>query len=220
MYTEEPAARNVTAGMLGPDGFGMGADAWLDRSWHQLVDGALTIDLAKLPAQPQVLIRALDIAGAGPRSRALLAAFSAGKGTVLLTGLNILQSFASQTATDYNPAKAWLLFQLVRLASTGTVQPSQQLPLELQATCDCWFGVCTAPANCSVRSDAVGDELRSPLQSRKAEASDDSVMEDELYKKTTSALIRAIEEESSMHAKATRTDAMLRALVKDVLELK
>lgn len=137
---------------------------------------------------------------------------------MLLTGLNILQSFASQTATDYNPAKAWVLFQLVRLAST--VQPSQQLPLELEATCDCWFGVCTAPANCSVRSDAVGDELRSPLQSRKAEASENSVTEDELYKKTTSALIRAIEEESSMHAKATRTDAMLRALVKDVLELK
>ena len=157
-YTELPACANVTAGMIGPDGFGSGSDAWLDRSWHELVDGAQTIDLAKLPAQPQVLIRALDIAGAGPRSKSLLAAFSVGKGTAFVTGLNILQGFASQTPQNYFPDKAWLLFQLIRFASTGEAKPSQQLPLESRATCDCWFGVCTAPANCSVAAEGGANE--------------------------------------------------------------
>lgn len=149
-YTELESCRNVTAGMIGPDGFGTDGDAWLDRSWHGLVNGAQALDLAKLPAQPQVLIRALDIAGAGPRSKALLATFTAGHGTVFVTGLNILQVFASQATTDYEPERAWLLFSLLRYAGVAHTMPEERLPLAQQVTCDCWFGVCSSPANCSV----------------------------------------------------------------------
>jgi hypothetical protein len=136
--------------MVGPDGFGTERDGWLDRSWHGLVNGAWTLDLAKLPAQPQVLIRALDIAGEGPRSKALLAAFASGQGTVFVTGLSILQVFASQTTTTYAPDKAWFLFNLLRHAGTTHAPPQEHLPLAQRVTCDCWFGVCSSPANCSV----------------------------------------------------------------------
>eukprot|EP01050_Picozoa_sp_SAG11_P016137 SAG11_NODE_2165_length_3728_cov_2.060072_6_plen_57_part_01 len=39
----------------------------------------------------QVLIRALDIVTAGPRSKALAVQFSLGKGAVVATGLRVLQ---------------------------------------------------------------------------------------------------------------------------------
>jgi hypothetical protein len=74
---------------------GMAEDGYLDYSWHSLVDDCQTIlmeGLANGPQQHQVMVRALDIAGTGSRSKALLFRYALGQGTVMVTGFNVLQN--------------------------------------------------------------------------------------------------------------------------------
>eukprot|EP01051_Picozoa_sp_SAG22_P000778 SAG22_NODE_24_length_30194_cov_6.086327_11_plen_1024_part_00 len=197
VYTESPVVANLTAGMLGVENA-----SFLDVTWHRLIDGARSIDLDKLPAQPEVLIRALDIAGTGPRRKALLARFAAGKGTVYVTGLNILQNFVSQTPTDYYPDKAWLLFNLIRYASAAGPVPKERLPLEAQASCECVFGICTAPINCTINSGSFDSAAAAEIAALKAENAelrrkamlkldDESTTETQLKSTTATASVRA-----------------------------
>ena len=83
---------------------GMAEDGYLDYSWHSLVNNCQTIlmeDLASGTQQYQVMVRALDIAGTGSRSKALLFRYALGQGTVMVTGFNVLQNLTKRGATNH-----------------------------------------------------------------------------------------------------------------------
>ena len=79
-------------------------DGYLDYSWHSLVNDCQTIlmeDLANGTQQYEVMVRALDIAGTGSRSKALLFRYAVGQGTVMVTGLNVLQNLTNRGETNH-----------------------------------------------------------------------------------------------------------------------
>lgn len=83
---------------------GMAEDGYLDYSWHSLVNDCQTIlmeDLANGTQQYEVMVRALDIAGTGSRSKALLFRYAVGQGTVMVTGLNVLQNLTNRGETNH-----------------------------------------------------------------------------------------------------------------------
>ncbi|HOF39975.1 MAG TPA: glycoside hydrolase family 2 TIM barrel-domain containing protein, partial [Candidatus Hydrogenedentes bacterium] len=102
---------------------GLTPDHWCDASWFHLLQGAQTLLLDDLPAQPEVLIRALNTHGAPHpfsqyldfeyvwRNKAVLAQARVGKGSIIISGLNF-----DVAARNGGPEAAYVLSRLIEHA--------------------------------------------------------------------------------------------------------
>lgn len=98
-------------------------DGWCDIGWHRLVEGSQAIILDNLPSQPEVLVRALDVHRLC-RSKALLFQARLGKGSLIVSGLNL-----GLSQTERWPESEWLLARMVEHAGT-LPKPKGELPLD------------------------------------------------------------------------------------------
>jgi len=102
-------------------------DGWCDARWYHLLEGATSYVLDNLPAQPRVLVRAIEVHRLC-RSKGLLFEAAVGKGSVIVCGLNLALESKTQ-----RPEREWLLARL--LAYAGTLpKPTARLPLEFLRT--------------------------------------------------------------------------------------
>lgn len=111
-------------------------DGWCDAGWFHLLQGAQTVILDDLPAQPQVLIRALNVNSTpSPFSRAvnfdyrwrnksLLFETKVGQGSWIVSGLNF-----DAALRHGGPEGAWLLTQLLAHAETLPF-PTAAIPIQ------------------------------------------------------------------------------------------
>jgi hypothetical protein len=111
VYTYHPVTHAVA-----PDG-------WCDVGWYHLLEGSRAYVLDDLPARPDVLIRAIDV-HALCRNKALLFEASVGKGSLVVSGLNL--SLGTEPPL---PEREWILARLLVYAGT-LPRPSAELPLE------------------------------------------------------------------------------------------
>ncbi len=112
-------------------------EGWCDASWFRLLEGAQTYILDDFPAQPDVLIRALEShdyplassidADFGHRwkNKSLLFQFGVGEGSMIVSGLNFDVSLRHG-----GPEGAWLLSQLFTHAGKFSL-PKVQFPIEV-----------------------------------------------------------------------------------------
>ena len=98
-------------------------DGWCDASWHALLEGGTAAVLDDLPAQPEVLVRAIDV-HSQCRSKAMLFQARLGAGSIVVCGLN-LAVIDQQSA----PQSRWLLDRLIEHAAS-LPRPQAELPLE------------------------------------------------------------------------------------------
>ncbi len=117
---DNPVTRGLTPG------------GWCDASWFHLLQGAQTLLLDGLPAQPEVLIRALNTHGAPHpfsryvdfeyvwRNKALLVQAKVGKGALIISGLNF-----DVAARNGGPEAAYVLGRLISHAC-GFPQPEAE----------------------------------------------------------------------------------------------
>ncbi len=110
-------------------------DGWCDAGWFYLLQGAQTVILDSLPAQPNVLIRALNVHSAPTaftreldfdyvwRNKSLLFETGVGKGSWVVSGLNF-----DNALRHGGPEGPWLLTQLLARAQS-LPRPRQSIPL-------------------------------------------------------------------------------------------
>ena len=98
-------------------------DGWCDIGWHRLVEGSQAVILDNLPSQPEVLVRAIEVHRLC-RSKALLFQARLGKGSIIVSGLNL-----GLTHPERWPESQWLLARMVEHAATFP-KPKGELPLE------------------------------------------------------------------------------------------
>jgi len=125
-------------------------DGWCDIGWHRLVEGSQAVILDNLPAQPEVLVRALDVHRLC-RSKALLFQARLGKGSLIVSGLNLSPVVGGASlprgpaggasaprgprdtevppTMDRPPEMEWLLARMIEHAGT-LPKPEGELPLE------------------------------------------------------------------------------------------
>ena len=121
---DNPVTRGMAAGHRdAPD-----LPGWCDVGWHRLIEGATTYVLDDLPAPPEVMVRALDVQTLC-RSKALLMQGRAGKGMVVVSGLD-LHLYRKQRP----PEAEWLLKRLVEHAADAPI-PETPFPVELLRRC-------------------------------------------------------------------------------------
>jgi len=113
----------------------MAPDGWCDAGWFRLLQGAQTIILDDLVAQPHVLIRALNVHGAPApfsrgldfdyvwRNKSLLFEARVEKGSWIVSGLNF-----DAALRNGGPEARWLLTQMLAYAET-LPRPDAALPL-------------------------------------------------------------------------------------------
>lgn len=95
-------------------------NGWALLSWFKMLNDAQTFLLDNFTAasspigDPTVLIRALDVLGNGPRSKALLIEQSIGHGVVIATGLNLMRESQCLDHACPEPEKAWTVDRLLR----------------------------------------------------------------------------------------------------------
>ena len=100
----------------------MAPEGWCDIGWHRLVEGSQAVILDSLPSQPEVLVRAIEVHRLC-RSKALLFQARLGKGSVIVSGLNL------QLGKDSWPEAEWLLARMAEHAGTFP-KPKGELPLD------------------------------------------------------------------------------------------
>lgn len=112
-------------------------DGWCDTGWFRLLQGAQTVILDDLPAQPDVMIRALNVHSAPTpftreldfdsvwRNKSLLFETRVGEGSWIVSGLNF-----DAALRHGGPEGPWLLAQLLTHAET-LPHPAQAIPLEM-----------------------------------------------------------------------------------------
>lgn len=110
-------------------------DGWCDAGWFNLLQGAQTVILDDFPAQPDVLIRALNVHSAPTaftreldfdyiwRNKSLLFEVGVGKGSWIVSGLNF-----DNALRHGGPEGPWLLAQLLTRAQS-LPHPRHSLPL-------------------------------------------------------------------------------------------
>jgi len=101
----------------------MAPDGWCDIGWHRLVEGSQAVILDNLPSQPEVLVRAIEVHRLC-RSKALLFQARLGKGSLIVSGLNL-----GLTQKEPWPESEWLLARMVEHAGTFP-KPKGELPLD------------------------------------------------------------------------------------------
>ena len=97
-------------------------DGWCDIGWHRLIEGSQAVILDNLPAQPEVLVRAIEVHRLC-RSKALLFQARLGKGSLIVSGLNL------QLGKESWPEAEWLLARMIEHAGSFPM-PKGELPLE------------------------------------------------------------------------------------------
>ena len=107
----------------------MAPDGWCDIGWHRVVEGSQAVILDSLPSQPEVLVRAIEVHRLC-RSKALLFQARVGKGTLIVSGLNLSPIVGGASAprgsrdrdvpptADRPPEMEWLLARMVEHAGT------------------------------------------------------------------------------------------------------
>lgn len=115
---------------------GLTPDRWCDAGWFNLLQGAQTYLLDDYPAQPGVMIRALNTHAAPYpfsrtvefefmwRNKALLFETRVGEGALIVSGLNFDRAWRSG-----GPEGPWVLRKLIDYAST-LPDPEAELPIE------------------------------------------------------------------------------------------
>lgn len=110
-------------------------EGWCDAGWFHLLQGAQTVILDDLPAQPQVLIRALNVHSAPApftrgldydyvwRNKSLLFETQVGRGSWIVSGLNF-----DAALRHGGPEGPWLMAQLLAHAQTLPT-PKNAIPL-------------------------------------------------------------------------------------------
>ena len=96
----------------------MAPDGWCDAGWFDLIEGAGKCVLEKMPARPEVIIRALP-SMALVEDDAILFQVGVGKGCLIVSGLN-------HRHAQGRPENQWLLARLVDHAAT---MPRPNAPL-------------------------------------------------------------------------------------------
>jgi beta-galactosidase len=94
-------------------------DGWCDLGWYHLLEGAQAVLLNDFPAQPEVLVRGLDVHTVC-RSKALLFQARLGRGSIVVCGLRLKPDAQI-------PERAWLLNRLLEYCGTFP-QPKAELP--------------------------------------------------------------------------------------------
>ncbi len=114
----------------------MTPDGWCDGGWFRLLQGAQTVILDDLPAQPDVVIRALNVHSAPTgftreldydfiwRNKSLLFETRVGEGSWIVSGLNF-----DSALRHGGPEGPWLLTQLLARAQT-LPQPAGAIPVQ------------------------------------------------------------------------------------------
>lgn len=114
----------------------MAPDGWCDAGWFRLLQGAQTVILDDLPAQPNVLIRALNVHSAPTpftreldydfiwRNKSLLFETRVGEGSWIVSGLNF-----DAALRHGGPEGPWLLTQLLARAQS-LPRTAQAIPLQ------------------------------------------------------------------------------------------
>ncbi len=104
---------------------GMTSGRWCDASWFHLLQGAQTLLLDELPAQPEVLVRALNTHGSPAgmsrhadfdyvwRNKSLLAQAKVGKGSLIISGLNF-----DAARRNGGPEVSYLMARIISHAQT------------------------------------------------------------------------------------------------------
>ena len=119
------SARDSNAGTVvydNPVTRGMAPEGWCDAGWYPLLEGSQAFLLDDLPAQPNVLVRAIDVHRLC-RSKALLFEARVGKGSLIVSGLNLALGTEPR-----RPGREWLLARLLEHAGT-LPKPRAQLPV-------------------------------------------------------------------------------------------
>jgi hypothetical protein len=111
----------------------MAPDGWCDAGWFDLIEGAGKCALEKMPARPEVIIRALP-SMALVEDDAILFQVGVGKGCLIVSGLN-------HRHAQGRPESQWLLARLVDHAATMP-RPKPRWPASFVA---CRFA---APEGC------------------------------------------------------------------------
>ena len=91
---------------------GMAPEGWCDAGWYHLLEGAQATILDDLPAQPTVLVRAIEVHKLC-RSKALLCEARVGEGSLVVCGLNL-----ALDTQPRRPEREWLLARLLEHAGT------------------------------------------------------------------------------------------------------
>ncbi|MDX9972079.1 MAG: glycoside hydrolase family 2 TIM barrel-domain containing protein [FCB group bacterium] len=111
-------------------------DGWCDPAWFTLLQGAQTVLLDDLPAQPNVLIRALNTHSAPSgfsryadfdfmwRNKSLLFETKVGEGVLIISGLNF--DLARRRGGPEGP---WMLTRLIEYAA-GLPTPEAEVPFD------------------------------------------------------------------------------------------
>lgn len=95
---------------------------WAEAGWLHLLDGSQAYVLDDWPAQPEVLVRAIDV-HTTCRSKAVLLQARLGKGAIYICGLNL------GNAERRRPEQQWLLDRLLEHAAGGAL-PKAELPAD------------------------------------------------------------------------------------------
>ena len=101
---------------------GMAPEGWCDTGWYHLLEGAQAVILDDLPAQPTVLVRAIEVHRLC-RSKAVLFEARVGQGSLIVCGLNL-----ALDSEPRRPEREWLLARLLEHAGT-LPRPRAELPL-------------------------------------------------------------------------------------------
>ncbi len=94
-------------------------EGWCDLGWHRLLEGAQAYVLDDLPAQPELLVRALDVHSVR-RTKSVLFQAKVGAGALIVSGLNLEPAAGA-------PEAEWLLAALLACAASAPA-PRAELP--------------------------------------------------------------------------------------------
>jgi hypothetical protein len=92
----------------------MAPDGWCDAAWYRLLEGSDGYLLDELPAQPEQIIRGVEVACVC-RNKSMLFQAAAGQGCVIVCGLNLDAALPDGTPC---PASEWLTARLIEHAAT------------------------------------------------------------------------------------------------------
>jgi hypothetical protein len=92
----------------------MAPDGWCDASWYRLLQESDGYLLDELPAQPEQIVRGIEVACVC-RNKSMLFQAAAGQGSIIVCGLNLDAQLPDGTPC---PAAEWLTARLIEYAAT------------------------------------------------------------------------------------------------------
>lgn len=102
----------------------MAPEGWCDAGWYRLLENSHGYILNDLPAQPEVLVRGVEVCSAC-RNKAMLFQAKVGQGSLIVCGLNLFAGNGANRA----PEAEWLTARLLEYAST-LPKPAAELPAD------------------------------------------------------------------------------------------